>query len=65
VLHIPVLAYFTSFVLIFGNRLSGYRLLVYLLAPSFILLLCLFTGALLRRLLPQAYRVMTGGRGFR
>ncbi len=63
-LHIPLLPYFTAFVLRYGNKVAGYRLLMYLLVPSFIFLVCLFTGALLRRVVPRTYRLMTGGRGF-
>ncbi len=62
-LHIPLLAYFTTYLLRSLNHYPGYRLGIYLLAPSVILLFCIGTGALLRRALPRTYRVMTGGRG--
>lgn len=63
-LHIPILAYVTALFFQYKNSFPGYRLFTYLSATSIVLLFCIITGALLRKLLPKVYNVMTGGRGF-
>jgi fucose 4-O-acetylase-like acetyltransferase len=62
-LHVPLLAYLTRFVYMYCSQIPNYRLLTYLIVPSFVLLFCISVGALVRSLFPKVYRVMTGGRG--
>ncbi len=62
-LHVPLLPYVTNLVFLYCKELPYYRLVTFIVVPFLILLFCIGTGALLRRLLPRFYRVLTGGRG--
>lgn len=62
-LHVPLLPYVTNLVYMYGNHIPNYRLLTFIFVPLFILLFCIGTGALLRRVIPKWYRIATGGRG--
>lgn len=63
-LHIPILAYLTQFIYLHWNFIPDYRLLTYIIAPVFVLVFCIGTGALFRVWFPKIYRIATGGRGF-
>lgn len=63
-MHVPLVFYLTRLFYIYINDFTYYRLLTYFLAPAITLLICIGVGALLRKLLPRIYKVMTGGRGF-
>lgn len=63
-LHIPLLAFVTNFFFMYLHNWQLHRLFIYLIAPSVVLPFCIAAGALVRRLLPGVYRVLTGGRGF-
>lgn len=63
-LHVPLLPYLTQLFFYYGSAIPNYRLITYMLAPACVLLFCIFTGAALRRLVPKAYGLATGGRGF-
>ncbi|MEJ7588199.1 MAG: acyltransferase [Ferruginibacter sp.] len=63
-LHVPIIQYVTMFMFDTWHHLRYYRLLTYILAPAAVLVFCVATGAFLRSLIPKAYKIMTGGRGF-
>jgi len=63
-MHVPLLPYITRLLFMLMHGLPYYRLLTYLLAALLVFLICIGTGALLRRLAPRLYVWMTGGRGF-
>ncbi len=63
--HVPLLPYVTQIFYRYFNHLPNYRLITYLLAPTLVLLCCIYVGALFRKLAPKAYGLATGGRGFR
>jgi fucose 4-O-acetylase-like acetyltransferase len=63
-MHIPLLAYLMRLSNMYLTGLPNQRLVTYLLVPTFVLLLCIGTGALFRRIWPAGYKLSTGGRGF-
>ncbi len=63
-LHVPLLPYVMKWALMNGAMIPYYRLLCYLLVPFITLCFCIWMGSVLRRFVPKAYAVMTGGRGF-
>jgi fucose 4-O-acetylase-like acetyltransferase len=63
-MHVPLLCYITRLYFIALHDIPCYRILTYILAPLTTILICVATGALLRRFLPRIYKVITGGRGF-
>ncbi|MDB5234998.1 MAG: hypothetical protein JWR44_1991 [Hymenobacter sp.] len=63
VLHVPLVNYTTELALRYGRAVPHIHLLTYLLLPLLIVALSAGLGALLRRALPGAYAVLTGGRG--
>ncbi|WP_196956150.1 hypothetical protein [Hymenobacter guriensis] len=60
VLHVPLANYATEAAL---RAWPGQNLLVFLLLPLAIVLLAVLLGAVLRRLVPGVYSILTGGRG--
>ncbi|UOQ53817.1 acyltransferase family protein [Hymenobacter cellulosivorans] len=58
--HVPLVNYATEAAL---RQWPGQNLLIYLLLPLAVVALAVLLGAGLRRLLPGAYGVLTGGRG--
>ncbi len=62
-LHVPLLPYLTRFVFIHCSNIPNYRLLTYIVIPSFVLLFCIAVGALVKATMPKAFAIMTGGRG--
>lgn len=63
-MHIPLLAFVTNLAVMFLSDFRYHRLLIYLLAPTTVLLFCIGLAALVRTLLPRFYKLATGGRGF-
>jgi peptidoglycan/LPS O-acetylase OafA/YrhL len=63
-LHVPLIHYATRLAFIYLHNIPNYRLLTYIVIPIVTLLFCIGTGALLRKVVPKAYRLATGGRGF-
>jgi fucose 4-O-acetylase-like acetyltransferase len=63
-MHVPLLPYVMKWALMNTSMIPYYRLLCYLLVPFITLCFCIWMGSVLRRLVPKAYAVLTGGRGF-
>ena len=63
VLHVPTVNYATELALRYGRGLPHIHLLTYLILPLLIVVASAALGTLLRRVLPGAYAVLTGGRG--
>ena len=64
VMHAPVVAYLINPALVVLAPLPGTHLLTFVLLPVTIILFSIASGALLRRLFPGVYSLLTGGRGF-
>jgi fucose 4-O-acetylase-like acetyltransferase len=62
--HVPLLPYLMTWALSVFGFLPNYRLLCYSLIPLAVLALATAIGALLKRLTPAFYSILTGGRGF-
>jgi fucose 4-O-acetylase-like acetyltransferase len=62
-LHVPLVIYLTRLLFRYGSALPNYRLVMYLVAPIITLSFCILTGAVIRRLFPRFYYLLTGGRG--
>ncbi|MEI6683463.1 MAG: acyltransferase [Bacteroidota bacterium] len=61
--HAPLVAYATEAVFAVVSQVPCYRMITYILLPLTIVAFAVGTGALLRRLWPAMYGVLTGGRG--
>ena len=61
--HAPLIAYATDAVFSVASHVLFYRMITYILLPLTIVAFSVSTGALLRRMLPRVYGVLTGGRG--
>jgi membrane-bound acyltransferase YfiQ involved in biofilm formation len=62
-MHAPLVAYATEGVFSCINQWTLYRIMTYIFLPMVIISLCVGVGALLRRTVPKAYSLLTGGRG--
>jgi len=62
-MHAPVVAYLINPVLVLLSPLPGTHLLAFILLPICIIVIAIGTGALLRKILPGVYSLLTGGRG--
>ena len=62
-LHAPLIAYAIEAVFAVVNHVPHYRLLTFIFLPLTIIAFAVGTGALLRRVWPGLYGVLTGGRG--
>ncbi|MEI7662119.1 MAG: hypothetical protein WCK34_07975, partial [Bacteroidota bacterium] len=62
-MHAPLVAYATDAVFLCVGQIPHYRMLTFIFLPLVIIALAVGTGALLRRLWPEFYGVLTGGRG--
>ena len=63
-LHVPMLPYLMTFAL---NITSGFwlnRITCYLLIPIVVNVISISVGALVKKSLPKAYSILTGGRGY-
>jgi fucose 4-O-acetylase-like acetyltransferase len=63
-LHVPIITYLIDPTFHLLNGFAHYRLVTFIFLPLIIIAFCIATGYLLRKTLPQAYAVLTGGRGF-
>ncbi len=63
-LHVPVIIYLTTYLFDIWKEFPYYRLLTYFTSPVIVLFLCILFGSLLRAVVPQVYRTLSGGRGF-
>jgi membrane-bound acyltransferase YfiQ involved in biofilm formation len=63
VLHAPLVAYSIEALFTVVNQVPHYRLLSFIFLPLTIIAFAVGTGALIRRVWPQLYGVLTGGRG--
>jgi fucose 4-O-acetylase-like acetyltransferase len=62
-MHAPLVAYLINPVLSFLEPLPGTHFLAFILLPMTIILFSIGVGALLRRISPSIYSLLTGGRG--
>ena len=62
-LHAPLVAYFINPALALLAPLPGSQMLAFLILPLSVIVLAVATGALLRKFMPGAYSLLTGGRG--
>ncbi|MDO7850078.1 acyltransferase family protein [Hymenobacter convexus] len=63
VLHVPFVNYATELALRYGRAVPHIHLLTYLLLPLLVVAVSVALGALLRKVAPGIYAVLTGGRG--
>ncbi len=62
-LHVPLLPYLMQIAYLYGHNIPCYRLIFYFLVPAVVFCFCIAVGAVLRKAVPAAYRIATGGRG--
>jgi fucose 4-O-acetylase-like acetyltransferase len=62
-LHAPLVAYLIDPLFALLNNIPGYRMISFVILPLFVIALSVSTGALLRRVTPRFYSILTGGRG--
>jgi len=62
-IHAPLVAYFINPALALLAPLPGTHLLAFVLLPLSVISFAIATGALLRKISPKAYGLLTGGRG--
>ena len=64
VMHAPAVALFIDAFFSLLQYCYAYRILAFVLLPLTIISICIIIGALLCRLTPKFYALLTGGRGF-
>ncbi len=62
-MHAPLVAYATDAVFSIVRTFPEYRLLTFIFLPMVIIAFCVGAGALIRKVIPKVYSVLTGGRG--
>jgi fucose 4-O-acetylase-like acetyltransferase len=62
-MHAPLVAYLITPFLSFFSTIPASRLIAFIVLPTLIISLSIFTGFLLRILVPKIYSTLTGGRG--
>ncbi len=62
-LHVPLVTYTIDGMLMVLHHLPHNRLISFIVLPLLIIALSIVVGALLRKILPKVYGVLTGGRG--
>lgn len=62
-MHAPVVAYLINPALALLTPLPGTHLLAFILLPVSLIILIITSGAILRKILPGVYTLLTGGRG--
>jgi len=62
-LHTPILFYVNQSLLPLLEHIANYRILLFSTLPIAIIIFCISTGALLRKIVPKFYSILTGGRG--
>lgn len=63
-MHTPLIAYSINAVFSLVKNIPGYQMITFFILPLAVITLTVMTGALLRRLSPRFYGLLTGGRGF-
>ena len=63
VLHAPMLVYLTKAALLQTGNIYAYRIICFVLVPIALLISSVLIGALLRKITPKLYGLVTGGRG--
>jgi len=63
VVHAPLVAYATDAVFAVANHLPYYRILTYIFLPLLVISFTVGFGAMLRKIWPGLYGLLTGGRG--
>jgi fucose 4-O-acetylase-like acetyltransferase len=62
--HAPLVAFLIDGMFAWLNFVQGYRMAAFILLPLGIITVLILLGAALRKLAPNVYGLMTGGRGF-
>jgi fucose 4-O-acetylase-like acetyltransferase len=62
-LHVPIVDYLTHPAMDLFRNLPESRLWAFFLLPVFVIFLAVTTGALIRKISPRIYGILTGGRG--
>ena len=62
-LHTPILFYVNQSLLPLLDHIDHYRILLFISLPIAVIIFCISTGALLRKVVPKFYSILTGGRG--
>jgi len=62
-IHAPLVAYAIEALFEVANQVPGYRLMSFIFLPLVIIAFAVGTGALLRKVFPGVYSILTGGRG--
>lgn len=62
-LHAPLIAYLIDPFFALVDHLPGYRMISFIVLPVLVITLSVSLGALLRKLVPGFYGILTGGRG--
>jgi fucose 4-O-acetylase-like acetyltransferase len=62
-LHAPLINYALNATFPLVKEIPHYRLLTFILLPTTISLFCISVGAILRKVSPSVYGILTGGRG--
>ncbi|MGC4021408.1 MAG: acyltransferase family protein [Cyclobacteriaceae bacterium] len=61
--HAPFVAIFINGMFEMLGRVQGYRMITFIFLPIIIIGCCILLGAVLRKIAPKFYSVLTGGRG--
>jgi fucose 4-O-acetylase-like acetyltransferase len=62
-LHVPMVTYSIDGMLMLLHSLPHYRLLTFIVLPLLIIAVSIIVGALLKKIVPKLYSLLTGGRG--
>ncbi len=62
-LHTPILFYANAVLMQLLQHVANYRILIFITLPIAIIIFCISLGALLRKIAPKFYGILTGGRG--
>ena len=63
-LHTPILFYANALLFPLMEHIANFRLQLFVTLPLTIILFCIATGVVLRKIMPKFYSTLTGGRGF-
>jgi fucose 4-O-acetylase-like acetyltransferase len=63
-MHVPIVDYLTHPAMKLFISLKDSRLIAFFLLSFGVILICVLFGALLRKITPRVYSILTGGRGF-
>jgi fucose 4-O-acetylase-like acetyltransferase len=63
-LHVPLVTYLIDPAFNLINSFPYYRFCTFIFLPLLIIVFCIVVGWMLRKKLPKAYGILTGGRGF-